>query len=190
MKKPFFFDLDNMFINMYINKNVSFRVNNLGKLDTSVITKMGITFPHNPERLLNMYKIDETPNIELHIISDRITAYNNYYLGKGFLVDKQGNLLVLFGILNNSRPIILVHEKLSTGNKEDKIIYKRIMSHKSIFDMSVMIIKENIQLLVPINLHLERIPNINETMSKFLLEAPEMEILNLNEQIQQSSPPF
>ena len=74
-------------------------------------------------------------------------------------------------------------EETST-NKEDKLLYKRVMNHYSIFDFLTINIKHDIKILNFTDLQLDTVPDLDKTIKTFLSTVTQEEIYNLNEQIQ------
>ena len=189
IKKPFFFDLDNMFIKEFLtNYDQVFEEASLAKIDTSILTDiLGIKLRYNQSRFFsvkNFYR-SKAVHIEMYMYKYDLLYYNNYLLGYNFLCDLEGNLLLFFGILENSYPVIIISERLAEStNKEDKLLYKRVMNHHSIFDFLTINIKHDIKLLNFTNLQLDTVPNVDKTIKTFLSKTTQEEIYNLNEQIQ------
>ena len=123
IKKPFFFDLDNMFIKEFLTDyDQEFEEASLAKIDTSILTDiLGIKLRYNQSRFLNIqnYTIGKSERVEMSIYKYDLFHYNNYLLGYNFLCDLEGNLLLFFGILENSYPVIIISERLaeSTNNR-------------------------------------------------------------------------
>lgn len=189
IKKPFFFDLDNMFIKEFLTDyDQEFEEASLAKINTSILTDiLGIKLRYNQSRFLSVkdFTRSRTVHIEMYTYKYDLFYYNNYLLGYNFLCDLEGNLLLFFGILENSYPVIIISERLAEStNKEDKLLYKRVMNHYSIFDFLTINIKHDIKLLNFTDLQLDTVPNLDKTIKTFLSKATQEEIYNLNEQIQ------
>ena len=188
IKKPFFFDLDNMFIKEFLTDyDQEFEEASLAKINTSILTDiLGIKLRYNQSRFLSVKDstISRTVHMEMYTYKYNLLYYNNYLLGYNFLCDLEGNLLLFFGILENSYPVIIISERLAKStNKEDKLLYKRVMNHYSIFDFLTINIKHDIKLLNFTDLQLDTVPNLDKTIKTFLSKATQEEIYNLNEQI-------
>lgn len=189
IKKPFFFDLDNMFIKEFVTDyDQEFEEASLAKIDTSILTDiLGIKLRYNQLRFLSIQNFNGSKKvyIEMDTCKYDLFYYNNYLLGYNFLCDLEGNLLLFFGILENSYPVIIISERLAESiNKEDKLLYKRVMNHYSIFDFLTINIKHDIKILNFTDLQLDTIPDLDKTIKTFLSKATQEEIYNLNEQIQ------
>ena len=188
IKKPFFFDLDNMFIKEFLTDfNQAFEEASLAKIDTSILTDiLGIKLRYNQSRFLNIEDLNRGKgvHVEMYMYKYNLVHYNNYLLGYNFLCDLEGNLLLFFGILENSYPVIIISERLAESiNKEDKLLYKRVMNHYSIFDFLTINIKHDIKLLNFTDLQLDTVPDLDKTIKTFLSTVTQEEIYNLNEQI-------
>lgn len=189
IKKPFFFDLDNMFIKEFSKDyDQGFEEASLAKINTSILTDiLGIKLRYNQSRFLSIkdFNRGKVAHIEMYTYKYELYHYNNYLLGYNFLCDLEGNLLLFFGILENSYPVIIISERLAEStNKEDKLLYKRVMNHYSIFDFLTINIKHDIKLLNFTDLQLDTVPNLDKTIKTFLSKVTQEEIYNLNEQIQ------
>ena len=189
IKKPFFFDLDNMFIKEFLTGyDQEFEEASLAKIDTSILTDiLGIKLRYNQSRFLSIQNFNGSKKVyvEMGIYKYDLFHYNNYLLGYNFLCDLEGNLLLFFGILENSYPVIIISERLAEStNKEEKLLYKRVMNHHSIFDFLTINIKHDIKILNFTDLQLDTIPDLDKTIKTFLSKVTQEEIYNLNEQIQ------
>lgn len=189
IKKPFFFDLDNMFIKEFLTDyDQEFEEASLAKIDTSILTDtLGIKLRYNQSRFFSVkdFYRSKAVHIEMYMYKYDLVYYNNYLLGYNFLCDLEGNLLLFFGILENSYPVIIISERLAEStNKEDKLLYKRVMNHHSIFDFLTINIKHDIKILNFTDLQLDTVPNVDKTIKTFLSKTTQEEIYNLNEQIQ------
>jgi hypothetical protein len=188
IKKPFFFDLDNMFIKEFsTDYDQGFEEASLAKINTSILTDiLGIKLRYNQSRFFSIKdfsRVRAVP-IEMYTYKYDLFYYNNYLLGYNFLCDLEGNLLLLFGILENSYPVIVISERLAEStNKEDRLLYKRVMNHHSIFDFLTINIKHDIKLLNFTDLQLDTVPNLDKTIKTFLSKVTQEEIYDLNEQI-------
>ena len=195
IKKPFFFDLDNMFIKEFLTDyDQEFEEASLAKIDTSILTDiLGIELRYNQSRFLSIQNFNGSKKVyvEMDTCKYDLFHYNNYLLGYNFLCDLEGNLLLFFGILENSYPVIIISERLAeSASKEDKLLYKRVMNHYSIFDFLTINIKHDIKILNFTDLQLDTIPDLDKTIKTFLSTVTQEEIYNLNEQIQQPNSLF
>lgn len=188
IKKPFFFDLDNMFIKEFSRDfDQGFEEASLAKINTLILTDiLGIKLRYNQSRFFSIkdsIRVGAVP-VEMFVYKYDLLRYNNYLLGYNFLCDLEGNLLLFFGILENSYPVIVISERLAEStNKEDRLLYKRVMNHHSIFDFLTINIKHDIKLLNFTDLQLDTVPNLDKTIKTFLSKVTQEEIYDLNEQI-------